>query len=1041
MEKEDKRNALPGGNFLSLGKDRIEIVEEIGRGGSCIAYKGKKKIPIEDNIVYKTVVVKEFYPLDIDITRNKLNWSLNPSSSEVKILFDKKMKLFGEAQANHIRFCEKYPEHALPPIFGYENANNTKYAVSDPGKGELLSQIINLEDLNLQMITSIMESICSGIGKIHEEQKLYLDCKPDNFFYCHMEKDEKIRIYLFDFDTIVLRKDVREGRNLVYTKSEGWAPSEQEIKYNADTRKLQYKYAEKMGYHTDIYSIEAIFFWLLTQKKPTEKDIKEFLKHEYNNDEDRELYKNENIFNATKQIVEDLLLDVNARIKKYDDSTAIVKVGEQFRKLYQDINPAQSLKHRKMNNVPFKNSRFVGRRDKLAEIENNFHKGNNIVVLYGQGGMGKTSVALQYVYEHQEDYSFVHWIDAHTRESIIESCKKIYKKSGKFSYSGGTFFEQYNMFISDQEKACIVFDNMDLSDKEMLPILNQCIADCYDTINVIVTWRTEQKSSINGFEYIYVYTLSNEEAVQLLSKDVEDDNTEHAEKLAERLHGHPLALEMARAYIVATPCCSWETYLNDLNIGTNMLNQKGLIAYKDSVHEVIETTFLKIEKQNKKIAECVKEFLLLCSYYSPNHINISMMAWFANLEKDNQYEFRGKLYPSNLLIKCFKGEKTRASFIRLLLKYALIHRGTADNISIHELTQEITRDYIWPSPHNYHIYSLLADTIIHKLILADKLKLPVLKVEMSEVYLNSANVLNTELEVYERGNFCHRWPSMSNGGYHGLKINAYRELVTSSFYTIDNFRMGNHSEESEALINEEINKIIDYTSEVNELLDDESFEYILVQVNNEDPTESDYRNFKDNEVFHWQRFLSYMGYMADLLLGFLSLGIYKPAFLFVNKIVTVLHNFVEWLESPGGTIVEWYPGDSLQSRLNRATGNLQKPNFIEYYIKICLDCIFFLLQIACDEEIENDCIYDELLDKLNDVVDFFADNRAISNQDMIICKLIISAYKTKYNYGEKIDVVFDNPIRVFPLEQLSELVDDTWEKDSRGYYIRVPPES
>ncbi|KAF8429830.1 hypothetical protein BGX38DRAFT_1232915 [Terfezia claveryi] len=35
----------------------------------------------------------------------------------------------------------------------------------------------------------------------------------------------------------------------------------------------------------------------------------------------------------------------------------------------------------------------------------------NIIVLYGTGGMGKTQLALEYVYQHHHDYTLVFWVN------------------------------------------------------------------------------------------------------------------------------------------------------------------------------------------------------------------------------------------------------------------------------------------------------------------------------------------------------------------------------------------------------------------------------------------------------------------------------------------------------------------------------------------------------------------------------------------------------------------------------------------------------
>lgn len=153
----------------------VRELSVIGNGGSCIVYKGKMKSPVGSNDRDEcSVVVKEFYPVGIDIARQE-DMSLRITDEN---LFNKLKEHFAEGQSNHAKFYEYYQDQTLPRVFHYGNANNTVYAVSDPGKGRTLSQIC-FDTLTLNQIASIMESICSAVRKIHIKEMLYLDCKPD----------------------------------------------------------------------------------------------------------------------------------------------------------------------------------------------------------------------------------------------------------------------------------------------------------------------------------------------------------------------------------------------------------------------------------------------------------------------------------------------------------------------------------------------------------------------------------------------------------------------------------------------------------------------------------------------------------------------------------------------------------------------------------------------------------------------------------------------------------------------------------------------
>jgi hypothetical protein len=42
-------------------------------------------------------------------------------------------------------------------------------------------------------------------------------------------------------------------------------------------------------------------------------------------------------------------------------------------------------------------------------------------MIRGMGGMGKTQIALQYLYRHQKDYAHIFWVESETGPKIIES--------------------------------------------------------------------------------------------------------------------------------------------------------------------------------------------------------------------------------------------------------------------------------------------------------------------------------------------------------------------------------------------------------------------------------------------------------------------------------------------------------------------------------------------------------------------------------------------------------------------------------------------
>ena len=77
--------------------------------------------------------------------------------------------------------------------------------------------------------------------------------------------------------------------------------------------------------------------------------------------------------------------------------------------------------------LPFhKNKNFTGRDRELVEIHKALHSPDalfsdqNIAVLHGLGGIGKTQLAIQYAYTRRKDYTSVWWVNASTTQSLSQ---------------------------------------------------------------------------------------------------------------------------------------------------------------------------------------------------------------------------------------------------------------------------------------------------------------------------------------------------------------------------------------------------------------------------------------------------------------------------------------------------------------------------------------------------------------------------------------------------------------------------------------------
>ena len=174
------------------------------------------------------------------------------------------------------------------------------------------------------------------------------------------------------------------------------------------------------------------------------------------------------------------------------------------------------------------------------------------------GGIGKTQVAVEYAYQHRDEYRFVLWASAATHETLISAFVKI---AERLQLPERTLQEQDKIveavlhWLSTKEGWLLIVDNADELAMvwPLLPTGNKG--------HVLMTTRDQATGDMESF---LVEQMDRVEGTLLLLRrahilqtgmeleQVSPTDRQIAEQIVAEMDGLPLALDQAGAYIEET---------------------------------------------------------------------------------------------------------------------------------------------------------------------------------------------------------------------------------------------------------------------------------------------------------------------------------------------------------------------------------------------------------------------------------------------------------------------------------------------------------
>jgi tetratricopeptide (TPR) repeat protein len=269
--------------------------------------------------------------------------------------------------------------------------------------------------------------------------------------------------------------------------------------------------------------------------------------------------------------------------------------------------------------VPYpRNWAFTGRQDLLEELAAGLGRGTATAItqaIAGLGGVGKTSLAVEYAYRQQAAFDVVWWVRAEELATLVGDFTAL---AGALDLPERTQTDPavvvpaLHRWLADHSRWLLVFDNV-TQPEDVTALLPPAGGGQVLVTSRWAAWR-EWATPLR------LDVLSREEAVAFLRKRTGTSDEQAGAALAEALGDLPLALAEAAAYIEQTQV-SLDEYLQLVQKRAQDLF--GLHQPAGAERRVATVWSLSLERVQQE-APAAEALLHLCAFLAPDDIPRSL---------------------------------------------------------------------------------------------------------------------------------------------------------------------------------------------------------------------------------------------------------------------------------------------------------------------------------------------------------------------------------------------------------------------------------
>lgn len=327
-------------------------------------------------------------------------------------------------------------------------------------------------------------------------------------------------------------------------------------------------------------------------------------------------------------------------------------------------------------NVPHHlNPNFTGRVDILSNLRLSLTSGEPAAwkqAITGMGGVGKTQLAVEYIYLHSTDYKIIWWIRSKEPAAMAADYADLAASLDlheKDSSDQTKVIKAVKRWLEHYSGWQLIFDNVQ-DPREICNYIPKGGAG-----HLIITSRHPHWSGVSRLLPVQIF--DRPESIEFLCKHTGQDDRKAADALAGELGDLPLALEQAGAYIETT--------------GIMLTDYQELFQYHrkelwddetpplDYTDPVAATWSLAMDNVSKESPEAA-DLLNLCAFLALDGISLDMLS-------------EGAEHFPEPLAATTTDRLAMNRAIKVLRRYSLV--GVTDNaLSVHRLVQAVIRDRI-----------------------------------------------------------------------------------------------------------------------------------------------------------------------------------------------------------------------------------------------------------------------------------------------------------------------------------------------------------